>query len=170
MEVGRILSRSRRAVKFGLNGHSTRVRGKTWLCPSRRSLLRLPSSSCWCWCCCCGRWRWGARRERRSRNKSFGSEAEGREEWWRRKRRRGRRIREAVRNILTYITAKLGRGYAAANLSFRATFHRHRVFQPLGWQIAGYVVPPRDLTRRSPHFLSPLSPRPHPPRHVYPSC
>lgn len=31
MEVGRILSRSRRAVKFGLNGHSTRVRGKTWL-------------------------------------------------------------------------------------------------------------------------------------------
>lgn len=31
VEVGRILSRSRRAVKFGLNGHSTRVRGKTWL-------------------------------------------------------------------------------------------------------------------------------------------
>ena len=40
MEVGRILSRSRRAVKFRpLNGHSSRVRGKTWLSP-----LVVPSS------------------------------------------------------------------------------------------------------------------------------
>lgn len=40
VEVGRILSRSRRAVKFRpLNGHSSRVRGKTWLSP-----LVVPSS------------------------------------------------------------------------------------------------------------------------------
>lgn len=59
------------------------------------------------------------------------------------------RIREAAWNILTYITLKLGRGYAAANLSFCATFHPRASPR---WQIAGsplrrrYVVPSRDLT------------------------
>lgn len=87
----------RRAVKFGLNGHSTRVRGKTWL-----SLSSFPSR------CCCGRWRWGRGEEGGESSKGrgeAGTKVLGAE---RRGRRWRRRIREAVRNILTYITGEIG--------------------------------------------------------------
>lgn len=129
------------AVKFELAGHNPRVSRNLVVSRSFRGTFRRCSLAAGG-----GRW-WksgGAKGEERgeSRDKSLRLSRDGGESLV-------ERIREAVWNILTYITVKLERGYATANLSLPATFHpRVHPFCRIAGSVLRYprVLSPRDLT------------------------